>query len=426
MSRIIMPISRALVALSFAVTLVLPAYSRAQSTVQTLEGTMLRGEVTNITDTKVSVKVDGKEEQKLDVAQVVQINFKPLPGPSKDPYIAVELTDGTALRCKNFTIKKKDVSLTLLGGKELKVSLEMIQYILKDAHDANLAKQFKEKFLGKPHSTDLVIRKNNNDVLNGREGTFGDADEKGTTIEFTTKVSGEMKKINASFANLQGMMFSRTGPSGDVMKPALCKLYDTERNEIMVLSISKSETGYAVGTPAGAKFDLGRDLVARLDYSKGKLTFLSDLNPSEVKETSTDGAVDHYRRDKPFTSETPGSLKLRIVKEGAKEEVKVFRKGLALHSRTELEYDLKGEYREFKAIIGIDASLDSAEPTVVKILGDGKELYKFTLQPDVKKQGAQDVTLSVKNVIKLRLIVQSAKFLDLGSQALLAEARVSK
>jgi len=101
-------------------------------------------------------------------------------------------------------------------------------------------------------------------------------------------------------------------------------------------------------------------------------------------------------------------------------------KGLALHSYTELEYDLKGEYREFKAVIGIDETLGGAEPTVVRILGDGKELYKATLTPGDKDKPAQEVTLSVKNVFKLRLIVQAAKFLDLGSQALFAEARVSK
>jgi hypothetical protein len=415
------PITRALLALSLAATLLLPARSLAQVSVKTLQET-LQGEVSNITATDVMVKVNGKDVPvKVELKDLVQINFKPLPSPTKDAYTAVELTDGSALRCKAFTIKKKEVTLTLSGGQELKVPIDAIQFILKDAHDPNVAKQFKEKVLAKPRVTDLILKRNNQ-AVNPIDGTIGDADDKGETIEFTTKIGDETKKIQANLGKLQGLVFLRTGTGA--MKPAICKLYDTEQNVIMVVGISKRNDVFYVSTPSGAKLDISRDLMARLDYSKGKLTYLSALDPVDVKESSTNGSVDHYRRDKSF-SETPFPLKLRLRK-GEKDEIRTFDRGLALHSRTELEYDLNGEYREFKAVIGIDATLDAAEPTIVKIMGDGKKLYEVTLTPDDKKQGAQDVTLSVKNVKKLRLIVQSAKFLDLGSQALLAEARVSK
>ena len=45
-----------------------------------------------------------------------------------------------------------------------------------------------------------------------------------------------------------------------------------------------------------------------------------------------------------------------------------------MHSRTEVTFDLEGEYREFKAVLGIDDNVTqgSEDPVIVRIEGDGK------------------------------------------------------
>jgi hypothetical protein len=103
---------------------------------------------------------------------------------------------------------------------------------------------------------------------------------------------------------------------------------------------------------------------------------------------------------------------------------KTYTKGLAIHARTEITFDLDGEYREFKSIFGIDDNVPGRDDgTIVKVLGDGKELASMTV---TRKEKPFEKTLNVKDVQKLTIIVASPDLLDLGRHVDLADARVSK
>ena len=133
------------------------------------------------------------------------------------------------------------------------------------------------------------------------------------------------------------------------------------------------------------------------------------------KETSTEDRIDHYRCDKNLDD---GPIRLDNVS---------YAKGLAIHSWTELIFELDGEYREFKAIIGVDDLVNGSEgPTLVQIedAATGKALHK-TLEIS-RKTKPVDVTVNVQNVKSLRIRVTSPELLDLGHHVDLAEARVTK
>ena len=107
-----------------------------------------------------------------------------------------------------------------------------------------------------------------------------------------------------------------------------------------------------------------------------------------------------------------------------------YEKGLALHATTVLEYDLKGEYREFRAVVGIDDDVKGVgRPVLVTVEADGQRLAEVTLQRGVKdKAGPVPLVRNVKDVKRLRIIVthDPAEFLDLGLHVDLADAFVSK
>ena len=153
--------------------------------------------------------------------------------------------------------------------------------------------------------------------------------------------------------------------------------------------------------------------LARLDFSKGKLTFLSDLEPvKKNRDQRTWVETDHYRRDKNLDGG-----RLQIGKD-------VYAKGLALHAYTELVYEIGGEYKDFKAKLGMDEQVGGDGAVKVVIEGDNKEL--LTALVSRKTKDAIPVAVNIRNVKQLKIIVSSTGLFDLGAHVDIVDAKVSK
>jgi hypothetical protein len=183
--------------------------------------------------------------------------------------------------------------------------------------------------------------------------------------------------------------------------------------------MTMTDQGYGLTTVAGAKVEFPFKSFTRWDFSKGKLTYLSDLEP-KATETSNVERVEHYRRDKNLDGEP---IQLPQKNEDGVPVLRVFPKGLALHAYTELQYDIGGEYKEFKAILGVDPKVQGDSHVKVTIEGDGKELFAAEIS---RTDEPRPIMLDVKNVKQLRIVVASAGLLDLGNHVCLADAKVSK
>src|SRR5690606_20223036 len=138
---------------------------------------------------------------------------------------------------------------------------------------------------------------------------------------------------------------------------------------VMGHSVETSDKTITVTTPAGAKLTYSFDQLSRLDYSRGKLTFLSDLKPTrKVLESASGEKFGHLRLDSGL-ADKPMPLNTQS-----------YAKGIAAFTYTELEYNLDGEYHEFRAVVGIDDNVGGSEgPVHLLIEGDGKELLSLTL-----------------------------------------------
>ncbi len=130
-------------------------------------------------------------------------------------------------------------------------------------------------------------------------------------------------------------------------------------------------------------------------------------------------AVEHYRRDRNLDN---GPLQLTVTVDG-RAESQTFAKGLALHATTEIVYDIGGQYKEFKALVGVDPAVGGESQVRLTVVGDGRELFAADIRrgDDVRK-----LTCDVKNVRELRVTVRPAGFLDLGNHVNLADARLIK
>ena len=160
------------------------------------------------------------------------------------------------------------------------------------------------------------------------------------------------------------------------------------------------------------------EALARLDYSKGKLTFLSDI---ELAASSWCRwpicSSPEFRRDRNV--DKTGDIRLAGKK---------YEKGLAMHARTEVTFDLEGEYREFKAVAGHRRQRHPGQRGSGRCAHRGRRQGIADATRSRSKAGPNPINLNIKDVQKLRIIVDNTpdNLLGLGSLLDLADAKVSK
>ena len=397
----------------FAFLLCAAAARRAE--IKTLKGESFKGEVVSVNSKEIVLDVAG-ESKTFQVSEIVGIDYNAgTKVPVDAKFTDVELVDGTLLHCTQFGLKGTTVTIKLLGvDRDIEMPLTAVSNVLRNAQDAALRKAWDQR-IGVKRTHDAVAV-NSEGILNAIDCTILEADAKGENISFKLKSGGNtlIKPING-FA---GFIFQRTIDAS--APPVVCKLLDAGRNHVMVAAVETMDGSLHVKTSAGVTLIYKPEQLVRLDYSSANLSYLSDLTPSKVVETSTEERIEHYRKDRNMDDRP-----IRLLGQ-------TYAKGLALHSHTELEYKLKGEYRTLQAIAGIDDQVGGHNrPVVLKVYLDNPDDAKpnFTLtfsRKDPPKDKVKPIILNIKDVQVLRIVVTTADFLDLGLHLDLADARVIK
>ena len=379
---------------------------------RTLGGKVILGKVTSVTDKEVIVKTD-KEEIKTPLDQVLAIDFKAVKDLVGEKYSDVRLLDDTVLHCKKIDLKRRKkiakgkettetvVQLSLLSGTVIELPLHFLVSVVHQAQDPALKKKWTEVAGLKVKRDRIVILKDGE--LNALEGTFGEVDSEGKKIKFKRE-TGDVLEI--PLERLHGMIFYRLEAAQGT---PLCRAIDEQGNVLTASKIGFDGKSYILTTTFGAKINVGADALAKLDFNMGKLTYLSDMEPAKVVEKSGAGLVTHYRKDVNLDGEP-------IILE------RQHAKGLSLHAYTQLDYDLGGKYKEFRAVLGVDQRVGADSQAQVVITCDGVERFKGTITAKETKS----LAFSVKDVTTLRITVSSRNFLDLHDHVTLADARVSQ
>ena len=360
------------------------------------------------------IKISGKEIVLIDMGR------KPLPLAKDVKFHEIELTDGSRLRCSKFTIKQKAFAIDLMPGPKdvpppsFDLPMSSVFFAFRGADDPKHRDEWK-KLLQTRGKRDLyVIRQA--DGLTSVQGTLIEGNADGTKVVFE-KEDGVREELLLSRAT-GGLVFNQ--PQAAQVPPTLCRVNDVFGNTLLAQAVDLSGSGMKVTTVSGVVVTYPSLAgVSQLDYAHGNIAYLSDLLPKvEAPELPADEANKtlnvkaQYIADKAPTN---APLKLDGVE---------YPKGLWITADTALTYTLGGDYREFKATIGIlDQVGDSATEATVSIEADGRVLFADTIRRKDKPKG---VTLDVKNVKLLRIHVEASSPFFNGSQAVLADARVQK
>jgi len=152
---------------------------------------------------------------------------------------------------------------------------------------------------------------------------------------------------------------------------------------------------------------------AEIRFRSDRLVHLSDMKPAKVARFGMFDVAFPLGYDR---SAAGGPIRLGGVG---------YSRGLGLHSRCELTYELGGEFALFAAVAGIDEAGGDRGNATLSILGDGKEL----LQPLKLAGGGKPVPIrcSVAGVERLTILADyGPDGVDVGDHVDLAEARLIK
>jgi hypothetical protein len=152
--------------------------------------------------------------------------------------------------------------------------------------------------------------------------------------------------------------------------------------------------------------------IVEIRFDSDRVAFLDAMEPSSFKMQSLGLSEWPYRRNRSAANRT---LRMDGV---------AFERGLGVHARSVLEYEVPGGFRQFVAVIGID---DAARPlghVVFQVTADGKTV--FDSGPVTGADDPRPILVPIDGAKKIELIVGYGEQLDVGDQANWAEARIIK
>jgi NPCBM/NEW2 domain len=376
----------------------------AADDLRTLDNKTISGSLVAVDNKEVALKMADGTIVTTPLEDVVALDLRAIkaitPGTS---YADIRLVDDTALLCAKYAILGKTVKATLLSGQEISFPLARVASILRGAEDANLKKAWNALLAEKVKRDRVVIYRSGE--VNDLQGTIGDADGAGSTIKFRPADSDTR---DVPIANLQGLIFYRPDSGGG--GTPICMVYDTMGTALAATKVTVNDSKVVIVTTIpDLKIQCEASAIARFDYNMGKLAFLSDLVPAKVVENSAVGLIVAHRKDVNLDGEP-------IVLD------RPYARGLSLHAHTELEYDLKGKYKKFAAILGVDSRIGSDSQPKVTIEVDGRAAFTEI----ITAKNVVPVNIDVTGANSIRIIVTSRNLFDLHDHVTLANPKLTQ
>jgi NPCBM/NEW2 domain-containing protein len=331
--------------------------------------------------------------------------------------VEIRLTDGTRWRASRFASTGTEAAIAHQHLGPLNLPMTVVQSVRFAAPDPKMDAAWNQLLERTAKKDQLAVRKG--DVLDHLDGVIGSLDE--TTVKF--QLDGD--EIPVKRERVFGLIYARRE---NLSSKSVAAVDLSTGDRLAAKAVSFDGAAWKVKLVSGAEVSVPMSLVQTVDFSLGKIAYLSNLEPREVKYTPLFEELHtwEYRRDR-MTHGGPISV-----------GNKTYAKGLGIHSRTLLKYRIGGDYRRFQTIMGIDDSLRMGGDVEVVIKGDGRTLFKGPVSIyERTERGAANSTesrlmqpikldLDVTGVVELEIFVDFGEMADIGDCLDLADAKVVK
>lgn len=376
---------------------------------RTLDGRTLVGELRACTEAGVRIETDGGPVE-LAADQVWE--FAPVaersPAPARDEFVAVRLTDGSLALAEKYSVQAGEATMDLGAERTLTAPTAAIAHVRFSVPD-ELHAQWQEILKTKAAGDLVVVKKQG--ALDYLEGVLGDTDADGG---FAFTLDGQSLAVKRS--RLAGIVYFHK--AADPLPAAAAIISDSVGNRFAAATLRLDDTALAGTTPAGAAWSAPLASLAKVDFSQGRVAYLSDLEPLRsgwtalVSGGNVPKSVAAY-----YSPKRDRGLEARdLLVAGVR-----YDKGLALHSRSEVAYRLNGEYRRFQALAGIDDRTAGAGSVRLEIRGDDRVLWEGDVAAD---RPPQLLNLATDDVRVLSILVDYGDGQETADHLDLCDAKV--
>ncbi len=390
-----------------------------QYQLNTLDGQTAVGTLAELTDKQVVIQAaDGAKTFKFTEVRTIrpadQASGRPpsrgYGDPSKQPAVWMETTDGSRLPGVGYSVKKGAAELKLSGGETLSLPTNGIRLVDFPAADGSPSTWIGE--LKPDQAADLIVVRKR-DGMDYVEGSAGDVTDE--TVNFN--VDGD--NVPVKRAKVAGIVYFHAAEAAPLPEPN-CVFEDTAGQRVMAKRVALDGGELKIVTAFGGSLARPLDSLKLLDFSAGRMTYLSDLPTVSSDWTplvdfgKQATAVKKFYAPQKDRGMDGGPLRVAG---------KSYPKGLAIPSRTAIVYKVTGKGKRFKAIAGIDDSVHDAGEVHLVVSGDGKALYDGKI---IGRKTPVELDLDVAGVKRLNILVDFGEGLDVGNYLDLCDARIVK
>lgn len=377
--------------------------------VQTLDGQTLGGRLVSLADGTLTVRgADGPVS--LEVEHLLSIEPRKAPAVSGGTSaVMVRVADGSSITGSDYRSEGNEATVEVAGGPLRLPRDQVLSVRLVAAEDEVLAR-WKELTESKIPSDLLVIRKDAS--IDYHRGLVRDVTEEHVQFD----LDGELLPVKRS--KVFGIVHYRA--EGRELDAPICRIFEANGSQWSARQVEWAGNALNWSTPSGIAVSRSLSAIVQIDFSGGKLVYLSDLEPAVVRWQPffpTKRPLESRRRffaPRGHLQHGAGPLEL---------DEKPVRKAVSLHSHTELTYQLPDAFRRFKATIGIADSVRPQGHVEVIVRADGRTIWKAAVSG---ADPPETLDLDIDGASRLTIVCDYGQNLDIADHLVVGDARVLK
>lgn len=368
----------------------------------TIEGVRHSGSLTSADSTVWKIESDGKPVE-VALSSILEARLQTKGETSPAPPHEVILIDGSRIGTQSLKLSSQTLKLTASATDALELPRSAIGNIRLAESPSSVDEAWNELLERERREDWLVIRKQ--DKLDFVPGVIS-----GITDEHVSLLL-DGDTVPVPRAKVFGVILRQRQTAG-AKSSGIVELVSGDR--LAVNTVTSQGTTFTLQLSAGPTITIPVTSVRVVDLSAGKLTWLSSLEPRNIKHEP--GLIDWAPAVKNDRDSWGGDVYLQLGNQ-------TFTRGVCIRSKTVVQYRLNGDYSRFVSLMGIQQ--DYVGGVDVEISVDGQKLLSQPVTWKDKEPFKIDLDVSGKFVLEI-LVDYGEDNLNLGDHLVLAEARLLK